>query len=152
MEPFESEEERQEYIANYITFDRTHRGFARGEFIDLPHDSPPKEGGGEFTDLYGCSCSIQDSSLATDHAIWLGINDAEPKILVPGKSWQPLEVPEGTLFSTRMHLNREQAQALVTVLMRFIMTGTIMDESNEKTQETTEPEGNGSVGGCDDQS
>lgn len=33
---------------------------------------------GKFTDLYGEKCSIQKSSLATDDAIWLGID--KPKL------------------------------------------------------------------------
>ena len=29
----------------------------------------------EFTDMYGEKCSIQDSSLATEPAIWLGCDE-----------------------------------------------------------------------------
>lgn len=36
---------------------------------------------GEFTDRYGVKCSIQKSSLATEDAIWLGIDEIELKIL-----------------------------------------------------------------------
>jgi hypothetical protein len=35
----------------------------------------------EFDDLYGAKCNIQKSSLATDDAIWIGIQDAEPRIM-----------------------------------------------------------------------
>ena len=35
---------------------------------------------GKFTDLFGEKCSIQKSSLATDDAIWLGIDN--PKLTV----------------------------------------------------------------------
>lgn len=48
-----------------ITKTKTDRGFALAD----------------FKDLYGKSCSIQKSSLATIDAIWLGINVAEPMIL-----------------------------------------------------------------------
>jgi hypothetical protein len=43
----------------------------------------------EFTDIYGIECSLQQSSLATP-AVWLGPNEANPKCLIPGKSWQPV--------------------------------------------------------------
>ena len=92
-----------------IKFDRTHRGFAIGE----------------FTDLYGNKCSIQDSSLATDNAIWLGIDDAKPQRLILGEGWQPVEFPEDTHFWTRIHINQEQAAGLIEVLQRFVETGSV---------------------------
>ena len=58
---------------------------------------------GKFTDLYGEKCSIQKSSLATDDAIWLGID----KLSV----------------SSRMHLNREQVAKLLPILQKFVETG-----------------------------
>jgi len=42
----------------------------------------------EFDDLYGASCSLQESSLAEQAAIWLGINDANPQIMAK-------DTPEG---------------------------------------------------------
>lgn len=93
-----------------IEFNRTHRGFAFGK----------------FTDLYGNECSIQDSSLATDNAIWLGIDDAKPQRLIPGQGWQPVEFPEDTSFWTRMHINQEQAAGLIEVLQRFVETGSVI--------------------------
>ncbi len=58
-----------------------------------------------FEDRYGAPCSIQESSLATEYAIWLGRdgNDGEP--------------------SQRMHLNQEHAAALIPLLERFVKTG-----------------------------
>lgn len=94
-----------------IKFEDTDRGFRRGEFADR----------------YGLSCSIQDSSLATEDAIWLGINDPKPKICVPGKGWQPVEFPEETLFHTRMHLTRDQVAALLPYLQRFVETGSVRE-------------------------
>jgi hypothetical protein len=83
----------------------------------------------EFKDKYDSVCSIQDSSLATDYCIWLGVNDADPKILVPdilneGKGWQPVIIP-GLHTTTRMHLTRQQATNLIPYLLRFIVTGSI---------------------------
>lgn len=95
-----------------IEFKPTERGFERGE----------------FTDLYGHQCSIQDSSLATQAAIWLGINDAAPQRCIPGQGWTDVEFPEDTLFHTRMHLSVEHAKTLVKTLQRFIDTGSIEEE------------------------
>ena len=35
----------------------------------------------EFTDLYGAKCSLQQSSLATEDALWFGPDNANPKIM-----------------------------------------------------------------------
>ncbi len=66
-----------------IKFKREDRGFLRGE----------------FEDLYGVGCSIQESSLATDKAIWFGGN------------------------SDRMHLSREMVAGLIPELQWFVDTG-----------------------------
>lgn len=77
---------------------------------------------GEFTDLYGAKCSIQASSLATDTAIWLGINEPEVKIMGP-KGWEDVPIPEQAMRSGRMHLNRELVLQLLPMLQHFAMTG-----------------------------
>ena len=64
--------------------------------------------GYEFTDLYGSKCSIQESSLATDNAIWLGVN----------KDFKGKEC-------TRMHLNIEQVKELLPQLRYFIKRGVL---------------------------
>ena len=93
---------------------KTHRGFALGEFIDL----------------YGAKCSIQKSSLATDDAIWFGIDDPDPKILASkvmenGTGWVKYSIPDDVSINTRMHLNREQVAELLPVLQKFVETGEI---------------------------
>lgn len=110
-----------------VKFSRSPRGFAVGE----------------FTDFYGHGCSVQDSSLATEAALWLGVDDAEPKVLVPGKSWQPVALPEGTLFTTRMHLNVAQVRALLPVLQRFVETGSVAPKklSKKRAREQERPGG-----------
>lgn len=90
----------------------TQCGFARGEFVDL----------------YGGKCSIQESSLATGAALWLGIDYAEPKILASqtpqgGNGWVPYPVPDEVLLSTRMHLTQEMAEELIPLLRHFVETG-----------------------------
>ncbi len=89
---------------------------------------------GLFTDLYGTKCSIQKSSLATDDAIWLGVDNPEPKIMAKRAAslgivtdltcgWVPYPIPEEVLLSTRMHLNKEQVTELIKTLQHFVDTG-----------------------------
>jgi hypothetical protein len=74
----------------------TNRGFLRGD----------------FEDLYGQPCSIQESSLATEDAIWLGCN-------------------EGTHTqghcSARMHLNQDRVKDLLPLLEYFAKCGKLPD-------------------------
>jgi len=80
---------------------------------------------GNFTDLYGEKCSIQKSGLATDDAIWLGIDN--PKLIVyeneqKGK-YLATEMPNNFSVHSRMHLNREQVAELLPILQKFVETG-----------------------------
>lgn len=77
----------------------------------------------EFTDLYGVTCSLQESSLATEPAIWLGCDDANPRVMVPGKGWTKIEMPDGYLANTRMHLGVEQVKELVKALKYWLKNG-----------------------------
>lgn len=76
-----------------------------------------------FKDHYDIACSIQESSLATEAAIWLGCDDANPRHCVPDKGWQPVAMPEGTVTNTRMHLTQEQVKALLPALIHFAECG-----------------------------
>lgn len=89
---------------------------------------------GTFQDLYGTRCSIQKSSLATENAIWLGVDDAEPMIMAKDAAaygiettktcgWVPFPVPNSVFFTTRMHLTVDQVKQLLPVLQRFVDTG-----------------------------
>lgn len=102
----------------------------------------------EFSDVYGCKCSLQQSS-AIDHDehslykpgssfVWLGVNDPDPKVLKsqaetlgltlpPGEvsGWMPYPIPKEVFISTRMHLNREQVKGLVERLQQWLATGTL---------------------------
>lgn len=64
---------------------------------------------GRWTDRYGSVCSIQDSSLATEECIWLGVDTPFP----------------GSTGIVRMHLTRAMAEALLPILHRFVETGSI---------------------------
>jgi hypothetical protein len=89
---------------------------------------------GDFKDRYGTSCSIQKSSLATEDAIWFGVNDANPQILARDaralgiateqvNGWVPFQIPDEVLLTTRMHLTREMVADLLPILQRFVDTG-----------------------------
>jgi len=64
----------------------------------------------EFKDLYGESCSIQESSLADKHAIWLGCDTGKHQHVT------------GDCMA-RMHLDKKLARKLVSMLQKFIKTG-----------------------------
>ena len=89
-------------VKEAIEFKQTNRGFELGI----------------FEDRYKQKCSIQDSSLAEEAAIWLGVNNTGPDIKGPNGNFSE-EV------STRMHLNQSQVEELLPVLNRFVKNGTI---------------------------
>lgn len=98
---------------------------------------------GEFEDLYGAKCSIQESSLAEEPAIWLGVHKPEisvmsvdakslpPPKIVPdagsGKNygWSKYILPEKVSVFSRMHLDIDMAKELVELLNYFIENGTL---------------------------
>ena len=77
-----------------IEFRQTERGFTRGE----------------FKDRYGAACSIQESSLASEPAIWLGCDH---------ETVDRAGMPCGA----RMHLTQELAAKLIPLLQTFVETG-----------------------------
>ena len=105
-----------------INLSPTQRGFLRGD----------------FTDRYGVKCSIQESSLATENAIWLGVNDPDLKIMAheavaigrddllndgQKHGWVAFPVPDTVLATTRMHLTQEQVAELLPLLIYFAENG-----------------------------
>ena len=62
----------------------------------------------DFSDRYGAKCSIQESSLATEDALWLGCNEGSH---------------HRGQCSARMHLTREMAATLIPLLQHFVDTG-----------------------------
>ncbi len=65
----------------------------------------------EFVDRYEQVCSLQISSLATERAIWIGIDNANPKILARD--------------ANSMQLTQEQVKELLPHLQAFVETGEI---------------------------
>lgn len=110
-----------------IKFGETTRGFSYGS----------------FNDYFGLECSIQKSSLATDDAIWLGINNPDPKIMAADANqygvytteeigWVSYPIPEVVNINTRMHLTREQVEALLPILQHFVDTGEVIEKKQIK--------------------
>ena len=81
-----------------------------------------------FIDRNNEKCSLQESSLATNDAIWLGLDQVIPKILIKGKGWQNVPLPDGTLIAGRMHLTQAQVQTLLPALQYFAERGVLPDE------------------------
>lgn len=90
----------------------------------------------QFKDAYDKLCTMQKSSLATDDAIWLGIDDPDPQIMASEAAdygvktkettgWVPYPIPDAVNIHTRMHLTREQVKALLPALMHFVDTGEV---------------------------
>lgn len=89
-----------------------------------------------FKDSYGAECSLQKSSSAFEPKIWLGVNDANPKIMVSDAKkigiipkeetgWTRYDIPKEVLLNTRMHLSQEQVKELLPYLNRFVETGSL---------------------------
>jgi hypothetical protein len=72
----------------------------------------------KFNDVYGQICSMQESSLVDQTALWLGVEFSVPKI----------EGGLGEPVMARMHLNQEQVARLLPYLHKFVEDGTISAE------------------------
>lgn len=90
-----------------------------------------------FKDRYDVECNIQKSSIATEDCIWLGVNNADPKIMAndakvlgidteQSTGWVDYPLPREVLLNTRMHLTRDQARELSVVLDKFAETGELL--------------------------
>lgn len=77
----------------------------------------------KFKDHYGLECSLQESSLATESAIWLGIAENKVEHCIADKGWVPVELPKDTLVHNRMHLTREQVKEIIPLLQKFVDDG-----------------------------
>ncbi len=121
----ESPDDGGDYIGEPIVLGRTGRDF----------------GIGRFSDHYGEKCSIQDSSLACQSAIWLGISEDSVLALVPGQGWKDLDIKQmvrkvepgasNVLVKRRMHLTVGMVRQLITVMQRFVETGSIQEPDTQ---------------------
>lgn len=69
-----------------------------------------------FSDLYEQECSLQDSSLATEAAIWIGVDNTGAHI--HGPNGTPNEH-----VKARMHLSQSMVKQLLPYLTKFAETG-----------------------------
>lgn len=90
-----------------------------------------------FVDRYKSKCSLQESSIATDACVWLGVVDANPMVLAQDAirlgrldltgdkttGWVKFPVPEEVSFTTRMHLTQNMVADLLPLLENFVKTG-----------------------------
>lgn len=86
----------------------------------------------KFVDRYNTECSLQDSSLATEPAIWLGVDNADPQIMKSGEGWKPYPIPEEVLLKTRMHLTQAMVIQLLPYLKEFAETGKYIAQMEKK--------------------
>jgi len=103
----------------------------------------------EFEDSYGLGCNIQESSNAGGSHIWLGVKDAEPKILAHDAmglglptngettGWVPYEIPSQVFLNTRMHLDTKQVKDLIKVLEIWVESGELVDPKKTKMSNDT---------------
>ena len=76
-----------------------------------------------WEDSHEAPCSIQESS-ADGSFIWLGISEVQHKRFPDDNTgWHDFELPEKVSCHSRMHLNKNMAAKLVTMLQKFIDTG-----------------------------
>jgi hypothetical protein len=74
----------------------------------------------EFLDRYHQECSLQDSSLATEPAIWFGVDNTGPNLDGPnGNKNEKVQV--------RMHLTQAMVKTLLPHLQRFAETGNYLE-------------------------
>lgn len=78
-----------------------------------------------FTDRNGHGCSVQDSSIATEACLWLGVDQPYVKVMGPN-GWADVPLPPGVSIYGRMHLTQEQVRELLPILERFAETGSIV--------------------------
>jgi hypothetical protein len=123
--PYWVDDDGHEHVGMSLRFRQTQRGFRLFEFKDRS----------------GHGCSLQESSLATEAAIWLGPDDSWPTLFYPKGvkhpdhgGWEKMDrtLPEGVehvLCDGRMQLTVDQLRVLVPVLQRFIDEEVLPDEA-----------------------
>lgn len=70
----------------------------------------------EFHDRYGAKCSVQESSLATESCLWLGVDS---------------DLNGNDVEYGRMHLTQDMARKLLPILRHFIREGTLGVDDDE---------------------
>jgi hypothetical protein len=87
----------------------------------------------EFKDHYDTPCHLQISSIATEHCLWLGLDEANPMVMATDAAsvgvktdettgWVKYPLPEKVFISTCMHLSVSQVKHLTTTLQHWLKT------------------------------
>ena len=80
-----------------------------------------------FIDAHNQECSIQESSIATEARIWLGIDN--PDVVIFDKQnagrYVVTAVPENWSINSRMELNQKQVKDLLPLLIHFAEHGNL---------------------------
>lgn len=89
----------------------------------------------EFEDRYGEKCSLQESSLASEAAIWFGTEGGVQRMRPNGGGWEVFSAEEfaqefgypglehHVLVRSRMHLTQDMVRDLLPALQHFAETG-----------------------------
>ncbi len=96
----------------------------------------------EFYDTNNQVCTVQQSSIASENRIWLGLKTASPSVMKTdaqrmglsldgdATGWMDYPIPDEVSLNTRMHLNREQVQDLVLKLQQWLDSGSFEEVEN----------------------
>lgn len=76
----------------------------------------------QFKDRNAVPCSLQESSLATEPAIWLGADDIGLKVFGE-HGWEDIKLEGQHVANNRMHLSRRNVKKLLPYLTAFAETG-----------------------------
>ena len=78
----------------------------------------------EFEDRYGVKCSLQESSLATEGAVWFGPDEPNTRFL-GSNGWEKFQYPplRDLIHDTRAHITQQQMQELLPAFEHFAKTG-----------------------------
>lgn len=95
----------------------------------------------EFNDRNGYRCNIQESSVADENCIWIGLESASPKALHLDATklgfehdkkcgWVSVDIPNEISLNTRMHISTDQAKFLGDILLEFAKTGELIKDKS----------------------
>jgi len=84
-----------------------------------------------FYDPYGNKCSLQKSNAAMYDAVRFGISNPEINVLMNGQ-WKSVELPEGAVIRSRMHLSQKMVRELIPALEYFAEHGELPDQDTSE--------------------
>jgi hypothetical protein len=82
----------------------------------------------EFNDRYQQKCSLQDSSLTGEAALWLGVDNTGPNIIGPDGNFNED-------VSSRMHLTVPMVKELMAKFQHFLDSGYVDPQDPEEDED-----------------